>query len=167
MFAAIFTVATLALSVFASAEVSVNTPKAVTTCQEVVITWQNGVAPYSLSVVPGDDPCDAALESFPSTNDTWFHWESPNLTAGTKIIFAVEDATGDEVWSGELTIQAGSTTSCNAPAESTPANSASPSSPVVNPGTGSNISAAPSSKKAGLSVAAAGLVAFLSVIFAL
>jgi len=181
MFAALFTIATLVLSAFADDELSINTPTAVSTCQEVVITWQKGTPPYNLAVVPGDDPCDAALAEFPSTNDTWFHWEAPNLAAGTQIVFALEDATGDEVWSGELTIKAGSTTSCNStassaagsgttlviPAAETAPASASPSSPVVNPGTGSGLSGAAPSSKGGLTVAGAGFVALLSVLFAL
>jgi len=183
MFAAIFSVAALAFAGLVAAEdITINTPQAVHQCQEVVITWKGGKGPYNVSVVPGDDPCDEALVEFPVTNDTWYHWQNPGLKPGTKIIFAAEDATGDEAWSAELTVQAGSTSTCNstipgAPSPSgttlavpasqyTTGSSSDPSDgPVAN--AGGSLGAAPSAKNGLMTAVGAGLVAAVSVAFAL
>jgi len=186
MFTTLFTVAAFALSALA-ADLSINTPKAVTTCQEVTVTWQGGKAPYTVSVVPGDDPCDDALVTLPSTNDTWFKWQNPSLQPGTKVIFAIEDATEDEAWSAELTIQAGSTTSCPSPsssasssdsaagtgttlvvpAQATQTVGSTDDSPVVNGGAtpGGSLGAAGPSMKGGAVAVSVGLVlASLSIV---
>jgi len=186
MFAALFTVATLALAAFAS-EVTINTPKSVTQCQEVTITWQGGKAPYKVSVVKADNPCDEALVELPETNDTWFKWQNPQLNPGSKVVFAIEDGSDDEAWSGEVTIQKGTTATCSAvvsssaaPASGTtldvPPAAATTTVAPVNAGddTGSQpaapggaISAAISSKGGFVAAGMASFVALVSVVSAL
>jgi len=178
MFAAIFTLAALALGAFAAdKEVSINTPTAVVQCKRVTITWQGGKGPYNVSVVPGDDPCDQALVEFPTTNDTWYHWQAPGLNPGTKIVFAIEDATSDEAWSAEVTVQKGTTSTCDSTIPGSPSgttiavpatptdDSSTDAGPVANPG--GSISAAPATKSGLMTAVGAGLVAAVSVAFAL
>ncbi|KAI5479496.1 hypothetical protein MNV49_003438 [Pseudohyphozyma bogoriensis] len=95
--------------------------------------WTGGTAPYFLSIVggvisshfwtvslttfcraiqiPGGQPSAAALESFPETSDTSVTW-TVDIAAGTSISLSLKDSTGTIVYSDQVTIQAGTTTSC-------------------------------------------------------
>ncbi|RSH77529.1 uncharacterized protein EHS24_003085 [Apiotrichum porosum] len=91
---------------------SVSTPASLITCQPSLISWTGGTAPFILSVIPGGDVSAAALEYLESSTTSSSYTWTVNLVGGTYITFKVTDATGANVYSAPLTIQAGSSTSC-------------------------------------------------------
>lgn len=88
------------------------------------MTWDDtNAAPYNLIVVPSDDVCgdemsvlsclhvcsstpdnfsyySADLGDFNSTSATW----TVNIAAGQVVTFSLQDAVGDEAWSGSVCI---------------------------------------------------------------
>lgn len=131
MFSTLFTVALLAASAFA--DFAVNTPT-LTQCQDAQISWQNTKAPYNIIAVPSQNPCGDALADLGDHNATSITWKVA-LLAGTKVQLSVEDANGDEAWSGIITVAKSSDVSCISPALLPPASSkpAAGSTVVVTP----------------------------------
>lgn len=111
MYSTLFALFAFVVAVFA-ADLSVNTPQNVQECKRMTLTWQGGKAPYAISVLNATDPCGESLAELPDTNDTWYHWASPNVTG--PVIFAVVDGNGDEEWTNALTIANSTTGSCTA-----------------------------------------------------
>ncbi|KZT07790.1 uncharacterized protein LAESUDRAFT_650651 [Laetiporus sulphureus 93-53] len=112
MFTTLVSAALLSLAIRgARADFAINTPT-FTECQPANISWSNtGAAPYSLIVVPANDPCGdevADLGDFYGTSTSW----KVALAAGEDVMLSVMDASGDEAWSGSVShpIRAGSLT---------------------------------------------------------
>ncbi|KIM67553.1 hypothetical protein SCLCIDRAFT_21080 [Scleroderma citrinum Foug A] len=111
MFAALFTL-TLFVALFQRvfAGLSIDTPQ-FTQCQPAEITWNGGNSPYNLIIVSADDVCGNALEDLGdfATLSTTF---TVNLASGTQVVLSLEDASGDEAWTGTVTVGASSDSSC-------------------------------------------------------
>ncbi|KAH7928073.1 hypothetical protein BV22DRAFT_1126838 [Leucogyrophana mollusca] len=75
------------------------------------ITWTQANAPYNLLIVPGNDVCGDALEDLGDTSALSLTYKV-NLAAGTVVVLSLEDASGAEAWSGEITIGASNDSSC-------------------------------------------------------
>ncbi|KAF9007600.1 hypothetical protein BDQ17DRAFT_1237828 [Cyathus striatus] len=95
------------------AEFSISTPDLVQ-CKSAKISWEETTAPYNLIVVSPEDPCGDALVDVGDFNKSSISW-TPNLPAGTLVQLSLEDANGDEAWSGNITIAASDDESCLAP----------------------------------------------------
>jgi hypothetical protein len=87
------------------------TPSKLVQCQTTKIEWKDGKGPFFLAVVPGADPCADILHEFPETNTRNFNW-TVNLPVGTSVMFAIEDADGNEQYTGALKIEAGTDKAC-------------------------------------------------------
>ncbi|KAG5647004.1 hypothetical protein DXG03_001728 [Asterophora parasitica] len=123
MFSTLFTIALIAAPAFA--DFAVNTPT-VTQCKDVKISWEPTKGPYNIVAVPADAPCGDALADlgdFTTTSTTW----KATLPAGSKIQLSVEDADGDEAWSGTITVQKSDDSSCLSPELVQPSGSGSAS----------------------------------------
>lgn len=111
MFAALFTI-TLFVALFQRvfADMSIDTPQ-FTQCQPAEITWNGGNSPYNLIIVSADDVCGNALDDLGdfTTLSTTF---TVNLASGTQVVLSLEDASGDEAWSGIITVGDSSDYSC-------------------------------------------------------
>ncbi|PCH42188.1 hypothetical protein WOLCODRAFT_137753 [Wolfiporia cocos MD-104 SS10] len=95
----------------ARADFDIDTPT-LTQCEDVTVTWDStNSPPYNLIVVPSDDVCGDELADLGDFNGTSATWKV-NIAAGTAVTFSLQDATGDEAWSGSMTIQGSSDSSC-------------------------------------------------------
>ncbi|KAG6813939.1 hypothetical protein H0H92_005193 [Tricholoma furcatifolium] len=108
MFSTLFTIALLASS--ALAEFSISTPTFVQ-CQSAAISWTASTAPYNLIVVAADDQCGDALADLGDHSSTSIHW-NVTLPAGAVVTLSLEDADGNEAWSGDITVGSSDDTSC-------------------------------------------------------
>ncbi|KAI5983359.1 hypothetical protein EDD15DRAFT_2179186 [Pisolithus albus] len=111
MFAALFSF-TLFVTLFQSvfADFTIDTPQFVQ-CQDAQITWTQSNPPYNIAIVSADDVCGDPLENlgdFTSLETTWL----VNLASGTQVVLSLEDASGNEAWSGTITVGASNDTSC-------------------------------------------------------
>jgi hypothetical protein len=111
MFAALFSI-TLFVALFRSvfADLTIDTPTFVQ-CQQAQITWTQGTPPYDILILSADDVCGNAIEdlgNFTSLAATW----TVNLASGTQVVLSLEDAAGNEAWSGTVTVAASNDTSC-------------------------------------------------------
>jgi len=110
MFASTF----ISIALFASVihgvvgEFIIDTPTSVKQCSAVKLTWnEEGKAPFNLVAVASADPCGEVLSDLGDHNDNSITW-TPSLPAGSKIMLSLEDADGEEAWTGEITIGEGS-----------------------------------------------------------
>ncbi|KAF5382118.1 hypothetical protein D9615_004456 [Tricholomella constricta] len=108
MFSTLFTIALLAAPAFA--DFTVSTPT-LTQCKDVKISWQATKGPYNIIAVPSENPCGDALADLGDHTGTSIVWKAA-LPAGTKVQLSVEDADGDEAWSGSITVQKSDDASC-------------------------------------------------------
>ncbi|KAJ7158236.1 hypothetical protein C8R43DRAFT_995120 [Mycena crocata] len=91
---------------FTLASFIVNTIKAkALTCEPVLLQWQGGVAPWTLSIIGNDGVTFENLGTFKSTS---FHW-NVDVEAGTAVAARVTDSTGATAESNSFIIQPGST----------------------------------------------------------
>lgn len=128
MFTALFSF-TLFVTLFRSvfADFTIDTPQFVQ-CQDAQITWTQSSPPYNIAIVSADDVCGDPLENlgdFASLETTWL----VNLASGTQVVLSLEDASGNEAWSGTITVGASNDTSClqsssASPTTTPPANAA-------------------------------------------
>lgn len=111
MFAALFSFTFfLALVRSVLADFTIDTPQFVQ-CQDAQITWTQSNPPYNLLIVSADDVCGDALENlgdFTTLETTWM----VNLASGTQVALFLEDASGNEAWSGAITVGTSNDTSC-------------------------------------------------------
>ncbi|KAG5651939.1 hypothetical protein H0H81_006881 [Sphagnurus paluster] len=143
MFSTLFTIALIAAP--ALADFAVNTP-ALTQCKDAKISWEATKGPYNIIAVAAENPCGdslADLGDFTSTSTTW----KAALLAGSKVQLSVEDANGDEAWSGTITVQNSDDTSCLPadvvkPSAGTPAGFAPQSSSAVSSAASTSASSA-------------------------
>jgi hypothetical protein len=108
MFSTLFTIALLAAP--ALADFAVNTPT-LTQCKDAKISWEGTKGPYNIIVVHAETPCGDALEDLGDHTETFVTWKAA-IPAGTKVQLSVEDADGDEAWSGTITVANSDDTSC-------------------------------------------------------
>jgi hypothetical protein len=92
------------------ADFSIDTPE-LTQCQPAHVTWDATSGPYDLIVVPESDPCGSVLVDLGDHSGTSMTW-TVNIAAGTQAVFSLMDATGDEAWSGVMTVQGSNDGSC-------------------------------------------------------
>jgi hypothetical protein len=88
---------------------TVNSPSNVVECEPFQFTWSGGTPPYFLSLIPATD--QNPIKQFPQQTGTSFTW-LVDLQANTNFNAALKDSTGTQVFSGQATIIAGSSTSC-------------------------------------------------------
>ncbi|KAJ7574407.1 hypothetical protein C8J56DRAFT_979547 [Mycena floridula] len=105
-----FTFIIISVALFATqvvADLSINTPTTIAQCTPVQFTWQKGTGPYNLVAVPAAEPCGDILVDMGDHTGLSMTW-TPTLPVGTKIMLSVMDSTGEEGWTNEITIAAGS-----------------------------------------------------------
>jgi len=109
MYSTLFTIAlffNIAISaVFA--DISVSTPE-IFACagKEVKVTWEAATPPYNLLIVAANDPCGDALVDAGDFQQTFADVKTEKLKVGEKVQISIEDADGEEGWSGVVTVQA-------------------------------------------------------------
>ncbi|KAF8071829.1 hypothetical protein FPV67DRAFT_1482864 [Lyophyllum atratum] len=108
MFSTLFTIALLAAP--ALAEFAVSTPT-LTQCKDAKITWEATKGPYNIIAVPAEDPCSDTLADLGDHQGTSMTWKVA-LPAAMKVQLSVEDANGDEAWSGIITVEKSDDVSC-------------------------------------------------------
>ncbi|KAH9912808.1 uncharacterized protein B0H18DRAFT_1210134 [Fomitopsis serialis] len=80
-------------------------------CEPVLFTWNGGVAPYFLSLVPNKDTSAAAIKNFGQISGTSYTW-TVDLAQGTSFTTVLKDSTGANALSDQQTVASGSGTSC-------------------------------------------------------
>jgi len=95
----------------ALAEFAVSTPPELVQCGEGHVGWEPTTGPYNVFVVNPEDPCGEELAHLGETGDTWIDFPV-TFAAGTNVQLYIEDATGDDAWSGAVTVGASSDGSC-------------------------------------------------------
>jgi len=115
MFSTLLTVALFAPLALkgVNAEFACSTPE-LTQCQEGKITWEPTTGPYHVYVVDPADPCGEEIAHLTDTDNTWYPFQVP-FPAGMNVQFYIEDSTGDEAWSGSITVGESSDSSCILP----------------------------------------------------
>jgi hypothetical protein len=119
----------------ALADFAVSTPE-ITACKggEVKVSWQAATAPYSVVVVPADDPCGDALLDAGDVDQTFTSFKVDNFKAGQKVQVSVMDANDEEGWSGVIEVKqcpAGSTSPVSSQANSASASKTAATTLVV------------------------------------
>jgi len=70
------------------------------------VTWEAAKAPYNLLVVSADDPCGDALVDAGDFQQTFANVNTDKLKVGERVQVSIEDADGEEGWSGVVTVLA-------------------------------------------------------------
>ncbi|BEJ11857.1 hypothetical protein CspHIS471_0203170 [Cutaneotrichosporon sp. HIS471] len=121
-----FAIALLALAGIANA-LTMHTPASLVQCQPIKLSWEAGVPPFYLSIVPGGQTSASPLVTFPkmdASSQTWM----VNLAAGTSVTVMVTDNTGETSATSPVTVMAGSNADCmNAPSSQAPVDTPAPS----------------------------------------
>jgi hypothetical protein len=120
------------------ADFTVYTP-ALTQCQPATLTWDQATGPYDVIVVPASDPCgDEFVDLGDAIDTTSYQWSKVPIPAGTQVMISVVDSTGEEGWSGAITVGPSDDTSClssqgtpdqGTPDQGTPAQNTPPQPP--------------------------------------
>ncbi|GHG63278.1 hypothetical protein [Streptomyces griseocarneus] len=84
---------------------TINTPSNVVEGQSVKLMFGGGEGPYTVRVLPGNNPGGEPLTEFPATDNTSTEW-AVDLPAGTSVGLTVTDATGAMAQSAPFTINA-------------------------------------------------------------
>ncbi|KAI0734320.1 hypothetical protein C8Q72DRAFT_987358 [Fomitopsis betulina] len=93
------------------ADFTVDTP-ALVQCQTATLSWTDTSAPpYNVIVVPSDDVCGEELADLGDFTGLTANW-TVSVAAGQNVTFSVQDANGDEAWSGSATIATSDDSSC-------------------------------------------------------
>jgi len=95
----------------ALAEFAVSTPPELVQCGEGHVGWEPTTGPYNVFVVNPEDPCGEELAHLGETGDTWIDFPV-TFASGTNVQLYIEDATGDDAWSGSVTVGESSDGSC-------------------------------------------------------
>jgi len=111
MFTTFITVALLAANIIQGVVAFGMVTPELTQCKDAHITWNQTKAPYNLVVVPSNNTCGDILADLGDHNGTSMTWKV-TLRAGNEVTLSVEDAYGDEAWSGSITIGASTDNSC-------------------------------------------------------
>ncbi|KAJ7475933.1 hypothetical protein FB451DRAFT_262913 [Mycena latifolia] len=111
MFATLLTLALFAAPALNGvAALSIETPS-LTQCGSAHISWDATKGPYNLIVVDSADPCGDVLADLGDHTTTSITWKV-DFAANKTLMFSLEDANGDEAWSGEMKVAASSDASC-------------------------------------------------------
>ncbi|KAI0356778.1 hypothetical protein OH77DRAFT_1422988 [Trametes cingulata] len=94
---------------FAADTLVINTPVDAVQCEPTLITWEGGVAPYSLFIT--DVTNSVVQEGFPDLDGHSFTWNT-NFPAGHLIELDIFDSSAQTATSGLFTIQNGPDSSC-------------------------------------------------------
>ncbi|KAG1753375.1 hypothetical protein EDB19DRAFT_1668943 [Suillus lakei] len=112
------------------ADFTIDTPSPIQ-CGSVPITWTASSPPYSLLVVPADDVCGEALVDLGQQTGLSYQWNVA-LASGTAAVLFIEDSTGNEAWSGAMTVGTSSDSSClTGTTPTTSSSSASGTAPTI------------------------------------
>ncbi|KAG9104216.1 hypothetical protein FRC06_004433 [Ceratobasidium sp. 370] len=124
--ATLFTVAAAALSVSA---LTIDTPKNLTQCNTVTLTWHGKMAPFVLAVLPS---CDSEIEEplleLPPMNATTYQWTVNVPSKMGSIAFVITDAGGNEAYTDEVQIGKSDNDACLSSASSSAPSSVAPTS---------------------------------------
>ncbi|KAF8440538.1 hypothetical protein L210DRAFT_3760680 [Boletus edulis BED1] len=104
-------VTALAAVIPAAFGLTINTPATVNQCEPTQFNWNDGTAPFYLSLVPARQTTAPALKQFPPQNGSSFTW-TVDLGTGTSFTIALKDSTGATAYSDIVTVQAGVSASC-------------------------------------------------------
>jgi hypothetical protein len=111
MFSTLFSIALfVTFAIQGLTALSIDTP-ALTQCKDVKLNWDSTKGPYNLIVVHADDPCGDPIVDLGDHDGTSLTWKV-NIPAGTKVQLSLEDATGEEGWSGKITVAKSNDDSC-------------------------------------------------------
>jgi len=113
------------------ANFSVQTP-VFTQCALAQFSWDQTTSPYNIILVNQTDPCGQEVADLGDYNSTNLSW-TVALPAGWNVMISVEDAEGEEAWSGAITIQPSNNTNCL----THPSSTTSSPRPSRSPGSGS------------------------------
>ncbi|GAA5848626.1 hypothetical protein JCM9279_002721 [Rhodotorula babjevae] len=149
---AAFTASALALAslVTGQSSATINTPTQLFTCEPAAITWSGGQSPYFVRVYQGGSTTDL-IETLQSSVQVQSYTWNVNVAAGTSVTLGLTDSTGATVYSAEVTVTEGSSTSCvgssasGSSAASTAASSAATSASSSAAGAASSASSAAAS----------------------
>ncbi|GAA6004640.1 uncharacterized protein JCM10292_005701 [Rhodotorula paludigena] len=139
-------VSALALASSAAAQVTINTPPPLYTCQNALLSWSGGQAPYYVRVNQGGSTTNTLETIQNGVDSTSYSWQV-NQPAGTSVTLAITDGSGQTNYADAVTIQDGGDTSCIGASASGGASSSAASSSAA--------SSAGSSSAAGSSSSAA------------
>ncbi|EIM91078.1 uncharacterized protein STEHIDRAFT_152753 [Stereum hirsutum FP-91666 SS1] len=114
----------------ARADFTIDTPASLVQCQAQQITWSQTTGPYNLIVVSAADPCGDDLVDLGDHDGLSMTW-TVNVAAGTEVLLALEDETGEEAWTGAVTVAASDDSSCLSSSSSSSSIAASSSSSAV------------------------------------
>ncbi|KAG6917004.1 hypothetical protein DXG01_004269 [Tephrocybe rancida] len=152
-FIAATTVLSLAQGIFA---LTINTPASVVQCQPVLFTWQDGTAPYYLSLIPGGQASAAAIKTFPNQDGTSYTWPKVDIQANIGVTISLKDSTGAQAFSDIVTIGSSPDTSClnasssdSGSATSTAGDTSAPASSGTSPAAGATTTTAAATGIAG------------------
>lgn len=107
---ALFSVAALAAAANA---LTVASPASMVQCQPVQLSWADGVAPFYVAIIPGNEPAGAALAQLDTQQGMSVTW-MVTLAAGQDVTIKVTDSSGAVQYSSAIPIQTGSSTDCTA-----------------------------------------------------
>ncbi|KAJ7170765.1 hypothetical protein C8R43DRAFT_980985 [Mycena crocata] len=111
MFATLLTLALFAAPALNGVSAfQMNTPD-LTQCGSARITWEKTKGPYNLIVVDSAEPCGEPLADLGDHDGTSITWKV-DFASKSKLMFSLEDANGDEAWSGEMTVGNSTDASC-------------------------------------------------------
>ncbi|GAA5834079.1 hypothetical protein JCM3766R1_004452 [Sporobolomyces carnicolor] len=90
----------------------INTPTTgLFTCEPYLISFSGGSAPYTIRANQGGSVSQVLETIATDVSGTSYTW-NVNLAAGQSVTLALTDATGATVYADQVTVQAGSSTSC-------------------------------------------------------
>jgi hypothetical protein len=142
MFATLLSVALFSLLAIqgVTAQFNIETPTSITACKPITFSWDNTKAPpYNLVIVGSTEPCGDILADLGDHTGTSFTWNKVVLPAsfiGKDVTLSLEDANGDEAWSGPIPYKAdGAGNKClsNSAASTPGATTIPPSTPTPTP----------------------------------
>jgi len=127
MFSTLFSLALLALPAVADFAVS---SRPINQCEVTRISWEKTKGPYDVLIVDAAAPCGEPLADIGEVKDSFIEWKNTELLVGKTVQITIADADGEEAWSNNITVGAGSTdclpqaaSSSSSASSSTPTNS--------------------------------------------
>lgn len=92
-------------------DLAVVTPRTLVQCNNTLLKWSGGFAPYYVFIVPGSDPDGPILEDLGEQDDTNVTWRV-NLSAGTSVVLAIRDSEAVSIQSDAVQIRNSTDSSC-------------------------------------------------------
>ncbi|KAG0150149.1 hypothetical protein CROQUDRAFT_652863 [Cronartium quercuum f. sp. fusiforme G11] len=108
----------------------INTPPSVAQCLPSQVSFNGGVPPYYISVIPGGQPTAAALEDFPMQATSPYTW-IVKQPAGTSVTLQIRDSNGQINYSQQVTVQPGQS-NCLGNSASSGSSNSSATTPTTN-----------------------------------